>query len=156
MPDDLDLELGNESLADRITASSRGESRTRTQSKSASSTSGNKRSSSPSADDVLNEQLVETFHKLAVQLQSRNDDELALAIETDAMSMAKGIMSLTHVVKWMRRPVVLFLGFLEPILAFWHVGGIFLSRWIDRRERKRRQHDADAITNIQSGSVTGV
>ena len=107
------------------------------QSKITDSGSGGKKSSGSSggskADGDLLSSLIEGFGNLADRLRD-HDPELAEAFDQDKEAISKGLVSLTRTVKWLRKPLTLFVGFLQPVLAFWHVGSLLLKRVFIFRE----------------------
>lgn len=86
-------------------------------------------------EKTLRSRLGDAFDKIADQRDARQDFELAQAIRDDKDAMAVGLVSFTRVVPFLRVPLLFFLGLLEPILAFWHVGGILIRRGFERRTR---------------------
>lgn len=123
MADELDLEKGRpertEARRKRLSGSSDGESKTATD----------------RMDRELNERLTGALDQVVEWRQARQDAELAMAIDEDKDKMAKGLVSLTHVVMPLRRPLLIFLGFVEPVLAFGRVGRILGERFYERRQR---------------------
>lgn len=83
----------------------------------------------------LVERLNRAFGKIADQLRIRGDHELADALDEDKDAMSHGFVSLTGTFKFLRNPLVWFISLVEPVLAFWHVGGILLRRMFAWRER---------------------
>lgn len=97
------------------------------------------------ADGDLKSRLEDGFQKLADQMRARDDDELADALQDGKGPMAASLVSMTKVVKWFRKPLVLFVGILEPILAFWRVGGILLGRMFIWRENMTQQVPSEQV-----------
>lgn len=85
------------------------------------------------AEDSLRERLEEVFSRISGAYGAREDEELAAAFGEDAAVMSNSLVSLTANVKPLRRPLVLGLSFVEPILAFGRVLAIYISRFKDRR-----------------------
>lgn len=121
--DELDLEKGDPSRAEER------RSRRRT-----SSDSGESKTSSDRLDRELHSRLVEAFGQVVEWRQAREDEELATAIDEDKEKMSSGLVSLTHAVAPLRQPLVIFLSFVEPLLAFGRVGRILATRWVTRRQ----------------------
>lgn len=155
MSDELDLEHGDPDAAERISqlGSERSRARRATRSKGDSSSgsgtsSGSKSSSSKSgggkSDASLSSGLGDAFNRLAEQLESRGDDELADAIRKDAEAMTRGIMALTRAATVLRAPILLLVNIAVVFLAFWHVGSILVRRWADRRQRVMAEREAQA------------
>src|SRR5215469_6955122 len=123
MADELNLEHGDPSRSEqrrrRRTAGDSGESKT----------------SDKALDRELHSRITDAFDQVVEWRQARDDEELATAISEDKDKMAKGLVSLTHVVAPLRQPLVIFLGFVEPVLAFGRVGRILGGRWFARREQ---------------------
>lgn len=129
MADDLDLERGDPSRAE--------ERRTRRRStRDSNAVGGESKTLSEKLDRELHSRLVESLERVQEWRESREDMELAEAIGQDKDKMAKGLVSVTHVVQPLRGPLVIFLGFVEPVLAFGRVGRILTVRWVERRQQK--------------------
>lgn len=150
----LDLEKGDYERAEQIAKEGQERSKRVRSSRggdssgggSSSKSSGSKTASQRTDTDLVS-RLDSAFSRLAEQLAAREDHELAEAIVQDKEAMSKGLVSLTRGVKFLRTPLVVVLNFLEPVLAFWHVGGILLGRFIERRQRvmaERQQAAAGA------------
>jgi len=88
--------------------------------------------------------MVAAFDQVVEWREARDDEELATAISEDKDKMAKGLVSLTHVVQPLRGPLLIFLGFVEPVLAFGRVGRILGERFIMRRQRIAEERAAMA------------
>lgn len=149
---ELDLERGDPSAAARIAAEGSARSKRARSSKSdgdsgsssGSRSGGGSKTSGKGTDASLANRLGEAFSRLADQLEARDDQELADAIRQDSRAMSQGLVSLTRAVTFLRLPLLLFLGFLEPILAFWHVGSILFGRWVARRQRVMQEREMAA------------
>jgi len=122
MADELDLSGGG--------YSSRSERRSRR-----SADGGESKTTSDKLDRELHSRLLDAFGQVVEWRQAREDEELATAIDEDKDKMARGLVSLTHAVTPLRQPLVIFLGFVEPVLAFGRVGRILATRWVMRRQR---------------------
>lgn len=135
MADEIDLERGVPDSAD--------EKRRRRQ--SGGSSEGTRRPASEGqVDKELHSRMVAAFDQVVEWREARDDEELATAISEDKDKMAKGLVSLTHVVQPLRGPLLIFLGFVEPVLAFGRVGRILGERFIMRRQRIAEERAAMA------------
>lgn len=141
---ELDLETGDPDAAERIAAAGAERSRARRANRQRDTDSGSKGDGDKTAkrsgggsrtDSGLAGNLGEAFGRLADQLESSGDQELADAIRKDAKAMSQGIMALTRVAVFLRTPVLFLVNAAVVILAFWHVGGILARRFADRRAR---------------------
>lgn len=148
MAGELDLERGDIEAAQKIADLGGARSRSKRASSGGSSGGGGKSSGSKSGtkrtDSELVTRLVTSFEKIADQLEAREDHELSQAIREDARAMSQGLVSLTSTLTPLRVPLILFLGFIEPILAFWHVGSILVGRFIARRQRVMAEREMEA------------
>jgi hypothetical protein len=90
-------------------------------------------------DRELHARLVESLDQVREWREAREDTELAEAIDQDKEKMARGLVSLTHAVQPLRQPLLIFLGFVEPLLAFGRVGRILTMRWVMRRQRQAEE-----------------
>jgi hypothetical protein len=127
MADDLDLERGDPSRA---------EARRQRRQASGSSSSGESKTTTAKLDHELHARLVSSLEQVQEWREARDDAELADAIGEDKEKMAKGLVSLTHAVQPLRQPLLVFLGFVEPLLAFGRVGRILAGRWVERRQQR--------------------
>lgn len=140
--DELDLINGDSERAERIAEAgpdrtsrvARASKRSTTTPSRSRSKSGGSSSSKSSANDLA-PRFRAAFDKLADRLLAR-DEELATAIREESEGMASGLMSVTKTVPFLRGPLLIFFGVLEPVLAFWRVGGILTRRWLDRRQAR--------------------
>lgn len=132
MADELDLERGDPSRAEA-------RQRRRESRGSSSSSGGESKTAASKLDHELHERLVSSLDQVQEWREARDDMELAEAIGDDKQKMARGLVSLTHAVSPLRQPLLVFLGFVEPLLAFGRVGRILVGRWVERRQ----QHAAD-------------
>src|SRR6516225_11145308 len=113
MANELDLEHGDPSRADPD------ERRRRRRSNAGAGTAtGETKTEERALDRELHSRLVEAFDQVVEWREARNDEELATAIREDRERMAKGLVSLTHTVQPLRQPLLVFLGFVEPVMAF--------------------------------------
>jgi hypothetical protein len=143
VPDELDLERGDPSRREERRSSRR-----------RASSTGEARSDSDKLDRELHHRLVESLEQVQEWREARDDEELATAIAQDKDKMAKGLVSLTHAVAPLRQPLLVFLGFVEPLLAFGRVGRILATRWVMRRQQRAEEMAAaqaewDAAHNAQ-------
>lgn len=138
MPDELDLDRGDPARAEER----RARRAARTSSKTSASASGESKTNSDKLDRELHSRLVGSLEQIQEWRQARDDNELAAAIEQDKDKMAKGLVSLTHAVVPLRKPLLVFLGFVEPVLAFGRVGRILTFRWVERRQRMAEERMA--------------
>ena len=139
MTDEIDLEKGEpESSRER-------RSRRRSSSSSSSSVSGESKTTSDKLDNELNARLIDAFNHIQEWREARDDQELAVAIAEDKEKMSRGLVSLTHVFSPVRKPLVIFLGFIEPVLAFGRVGRILAGRFFGWRQQR-----AEAIAQAQA------
>jgi hypothetical protein len=76
------------------------------------------------------------FIKLADQMLARGDEELAEALREERRPMAQGLVSLTATLTILRLPLVVVMSLIEPVLAFWRVGGLLFQRFLVWRERR--------------------
>jgi hypothetical protein len=130
MADELDLERGDPSRAEERRARRRrstGDSETKTT------------ASEKVLDRELHARIVDAFGQVVEWREAREDEELATAINEDKEKMAKGLVSLTHAVEPLRQPLLIFLGFVEPVMAFGRVGRILGGRWIARRQQQAEE-----------------
>lgn len=132
MADEIDLERGDPARADATEKKAANRSRSPT-SKSTKSTS-----STPS----LKTRLENCFDKIAKQLESRGDEELATAFSEEKGNMAQGLVSATEALKPLRGPLIVIVGLVEPVLAFGRVGGILVRRAVARRARQVAEWEA--------------
>lgn len=162
MPE-IDLENGDPDRAERI-AKVRGDQEAgQARSRAARASSKSEKSDKPSAtkakssstgttDANLKSRLRDAFVRLADQRETKDDTELSLALREEADAMAQGLVSLTRNITPLRFPLLFVLNFLEPVLAFWRVGGILLGRFATRRnliEQEREMARADAVQASQ-------
>jgi hypothetical protein len=127
MADELDLERGDPSRA---------EERSRRRRERQAGAGGESQAATVKLDKELHARLVESLDRVQEWREAREDMELAVAIEQDKEKMAKGLVSLTHAVTPLRQPLLVFLSFVEPLLAFGRVGRILATRWVTRRQRQ--------------------
>lgn len=139
----LDLEEGDEALADASPAERRRAARLAAakekNAKRDSSKSSSRRStrtvSGEKVEAELMSRLGRTFDRIAKALDARGDDELAHAIREDSDAMSQGLVSLTSNVKLLRSPLLMSLNLIEPVLAFGRVFRILFGRWNARQAR---------------------
>jgi len=144
MADELDLETGGRQ-------SPREERRRRRE-----GAGGESKTTSEKLDRELHGRLTGALDQVVEWRQAREDEELATAIDEDKEKMAKGLVSLTHVVVPLRQPLLIFLGFVEPLLAFGRVGRILAGRWFERRaQRAEEMAQAQAEWDAQHAANAG-
>ena len=153
MPDELDLERGDPSRSE--------ERRQRRRATRTETVSGESKTVTDKLDRELHARLVESLGQVQEWREARDDEELATAIEQDKEKMAKGLVSLTHAVMPLRKPLVVFLSFVEPILAFGRVGRILTFRWVEKRQRRaeemtEEQRDMDMQPGWDGHNIPGV
>lgn len=155
---DLDLETGDEERVAKIAETeARKTKRSRTGDKNSSSHKRSGNAGSERGDTDLIGRLVAAFDRLAEQREARGDSELADAIREDQQAMSRGLVSLTRAITFLRVPLLVLLSFLEPIMAFWHVGGILARRFVERRQRVMAEREmAAAETEIVPNGGTAV
>lgn len=133
MADELDLERGDPE---------RSEPRRRRRSSGSDSDSKKSPAASERLDAQLDARLREALDQVVEWRMARGDEELATAITEDGDKMARGLVSLTRVLVPVRKPLLIFLGFVEPVLAFGRVGRILAERFINRRQRIAEEREA--------------
>lgn len=148
MPDDFDLERGDEELADKVDQR-QGTSRTRTR-KPRSGRSSNE-GTGPS-DSVVSNRVTTVFDRLVKNRRAAGDEELADAIEEDGKVMASSLVSLTTHVSGLRAPLIFLLSVAEPFLAFRRVGGILFRRWYEWRWRRAAQQSPEEEPETVAGA----
>lgn len=110
-------------------------------------------------DGVVTSKLNSAFGKLADQLASKGDDELATAINEESSGMTQGLVSLTKSVVFLRGPLVFIIELALVLLAFWRVGRILFIRALVRRETimaQRAQYEEappQPVTEFPEGAV---
>lgn len=135
----LDLEEGDETLADASPAERRRAAR-QAAAKAKHAEGKSPRRAKPTASESrieseLLSRLDRVFDRIALTLEARGDDELAGVIREDKGAMSQGLASLTHAVKFLRGPLLMSLNLVEPALAFGRVTRVLYSRWIERQTR---------------------
>lgn len=160
---DLDLNKGDLSLAEKIAAGK--ETPDARVAKKATTSGGATRQRNSTArkvaaskDDQLTQRLLTALDKIADQLEAREDHELATAIREEREPMVRSVVSLTKGITFLRRPLVVAVSLLEPVLAFWRIGRILGGRFITRRqrmvaERQAAMQEHEPVNNGQSGAV---
>jgi hypothetical protein len=154
--DELDLINGDPERAERIAES--GSARSRriraaagkgpASSKSSNVSGGSGSGTTAKKPDTdLVARFRSAFDKLADRLAER-DEELSAAISEESEGMAKGLVSVTRTVPFLRAPLFILFGILEPILAFWRVGSIFVRRWLDHRDRVHAERALAQTGNV--------
>jgi len=128
---ELDLEKGDPERAEESTRRRRRTSTT--------SEDKEKESTEKQLDRELHVRLIDAFDHIQEWRETRDDTELAVAIAQDKEKMSKGLVSLTHYVNPLRKPLVIFLAFVEPILAFGRIGAILGGRIIGWRQRRAEE-----------------
>lgn len=129
MPDELDLERG-------VPESSSERRRRRAES---TGVGGETKTATDKLDRELSDRLDSAFGQVVEWRTARGDEELATAISEDSHKMTQGLVSLTHFVVPLRRPLLIFLAFVEPVFAFGRVGRILFSRWTYRRQLRQEE-----------------
>jgi hypothetical protein len=123
--DELDLEHG---------IPERGEEPRRRR-RSTTSESAKDKPNGDKLDKELYARLIGAFDQLAEWRAARDDAELANAFDEDKDKMARGLTSFTHAITPARKPLIIFLSFVEPVLAFGRIGRILAERFVARRQR---------------------
>jgi|SRR5215469_3403139 len=149
MADELDLERGAPTREERRRNRQERTSERRSEGK-ASVTEEQK------LDRELHARLIGAFEQIIEWRNARADSELADAIDQDKEKMAAGLVSLTHTVNPLRRPLNIFLGFVEPILAFGRVGRILTVRWFERRARRAEELAAEQAAWDAANDQAGI
>jgi len=144
MPD-IDLDNGDPDAAEKILSGPSGGARRTTTTRKKVTQNKSPRVTQEEERAFLAE-LKQTWVDLAEAFRE-NDPELADILDRRGAAMSNGIISVTRRVTFLRKPVVLFLAFVQPVLGFWELGSLFLGRFITRRERKaferqQQQHNA--------------
>lgn len=158
----LDLEQGDAERAERIAEQQSAGQLRRQRRKVEAEKSGEKKppaskSTASRTDSDLIGRLNDAFERLASGLESRGDEELSTAIREEKESMSRGLVSLTRSIKPLRRPLVFVISFLEPVIAFWRVGGILARRAIERRQARihKREAAAASVDYAEQSPVVG-
>lgn len=145
---ELDLSKGDPDAADKI--QSEGQAARASRSKSRTTTSKRKSpAASDAADKDIRSRLVAAFSDLADQAAAHEDEELADVLTRRKEAMSNGLVSLTRNLTILRSPLLFFLIVLEPVLAFWELGGLAARRYVARSQRIKEER------RMQAG-VTGV
>lgn len=137
----LDLEQGDENLADASPSERRRAARAAARKDSESSKTPRRKPAAQSAsarervEVELASRLDRTFDRIAIALSARGDEELADVIREDKEAMGQGLVSLTRSVKFLRSPFLMVLNLVEPVLAFGRVGRILYVRYAERQSR---------------------
>jgi hypothetical protein len=92
----------------------------------------------------VRERLGAVVDRLAEWREARGDVELADALREDAKTIVGGFESLVRSFAWVRAPLLVALGVVEPLLAFGRILRILGGRLADRRARAREQAEAEA------------
>lgn len=145
----LDLENGDEEMAEATPAERRAAARKRaTEARQPSVKKSTTKKSSSSATDKsrlegeLTGRLNRALDRIAKALEARDDDELADTIREDSEAISQGFISLTRSIPLLRSPLVMLLNLLEPALAFGRVGRILYRRWVARSQRIAAERQA--------------
>lgn len=136
----LDLEDGDDNLANATPAERRAAARKRAaEAKPASDKPPRKGSKARDEAEQaeLRSRLDRVFDRIALSLESREDYELATVIREDTQAMTQGINSLTRGVTVLRGPIIMALNLIEPVLAFGRVGRILLGRFAERQRQRQ-------------------
>lgn len=156
----LDLENGDEALANATPAERRRAARKAAAEGEASGGSGSRKPASRSSKATqeregteLLSRLDRTFDRIALALEARGDAELADTIREDKTAMSQGLVSLTRSVKALRSPFLMLLNLVEPVLAFGRVGRILYVRLAERRARAIDERQM-AATGMESSAVS--
>lgn len=158
----LDLEQGDEELAnaspaERRRAARKAASKEPESPRAKSSRSSSSRSSASTRERVETElmsRLERICERIAQVLDSRGDEELASAIREDRDAMGQGLVSLTRNVKFLRGPLLMALNLIEPGLAFGRVGRILYIRFVDRQARIQMEREQAAANGQAAGGVS--
>lgn len=149
MNDELDLENGNASEAERLLAAGQEARRGRGRPKGSTTRASTKKKApgfTEADDKTLKGRLVKAFSDWQAVAESREDEELADILERRKDAMAQGLVSLTRNIPVLRGPLVLLANFLEPLFAFGELGKLGITRWINRREtRLMAQQEANGV-----------
>lgn len=145
----LDLEVGDEAMAEEAQSrqAARSASREKRKEPGVRAQAAEQRS-----ENELSRRLEEAFGRIAEQLLIRGDDELGDAITEDKGKMAKGLVSGTRRIPFLRGPLTIALDLAEPFLAFFRVGRIVFTRAYGRiygqQEEQYEQETADYNTPV--------
>lgn len=155
----LDLEEGDETLADASPAERRRAARKAARSEQPAVKKSTSRSARPAVRERVESELLSrldrTFDRLAQMLDSRGDEELAHVIREDKDAMGQGLASLTRNVKFLRGPLLMALNLIEPALAFGRVARILYGRFAERQQRIADER-AQAVTESTNSSPAPV
>lgn len=157
----LDLEEGDEGLANASPAERRRAAQRQADEEAAKATSKSRKSSTSRSkaategriETELASRLDRTFDRIAIALDQRGDDELAHVIREDAGAMSQGLVSLTRSVKFLRSPLLMALNLIEPVLAFGRVGRIMYFRFAERQARIAEERAAQHPNGDTSSPV---
>lgn len=152
---EIDLTKGDPDAAEKIAAA--GSSARRGRRGKSSDSSGSKGTTTKAAreaqDRTLKGELLEMFHDFAESFQE-HDPELADILERRREAMSQGLVALTRKIGVLRGPVVLFVAFFQPVLAFWELGSYAVRRYVARQQRKANERRA-AANGVEVTDVTG-
>ena len=154
----LDLEEGDEALAEASPAERRRAARkaARSEQPTAKKPSRVRPAVRERVESELLSRLDRTFDRLAQMLDSRGDEELAYVIREDKDAMGQGLASLTRNVKFLRGPLLMALNLIEPALAFGRVGRILYGRFAERQQRiadERAQATAESNNSSPAPAI---
>lgn len=147
----LDLEEGDEELANATPAERRRAARkAATEGKeTATKTPSRARAAvSDRAEAELVSRVSRTLDRIVKVLEAREDDELANIITEDRDAMSQGLVSLTKSIKILRSPFLIALNLVEPTLAFGRVGRVLYVRFMERQQRRaweRQNSDREEV-----------
>lgn len=158
MSDELDLEAGDPSEAERILNEGQVASRSRRQSRAKSGKSTPRKAATEAEDNSLRGDAREMFDDFAKAVE-RRDPELAEILQRRGEAMAQGLVSLSRKVKFLRSPLVLFIAFFQPTLAFWELGSYGISKYINWRQSKVAEGDYNQagvanVTDVTRNNVS--
>jgi hypothetical protein len=144
---EIDLEIGDPSVADPSPAARRRRTARTKEDGTKKATQAPERS-----DEETSGKLNGVFGRIAEALRARGDEELATAIEEDSAAMGQGLVSLTRNFRPLRTPLLLALSVAEPVLAFGRVGRILADRFRQRRREAQLRNDVTDATRNEEGS----
>lgn len=123
--------------------------------KKASSSSKASKTRAKNDEKDLKERLTNLFDRIADALKERGDSELGDIFEEDAEVMASGLVSLTRPLVVLRKPLVIVVALVEPILSFGRVVRVLIGRLAERRMRIADEREA-ALRDGEGDSQPGV
>lgn len=97
------------------------------------------------AEEGLKGELEGIFGRIAEALAAREDEELSEAFEQDKRILSNGLVNLTATLTPLRKPLVLGIKLVEPVLAFGRIATILAGRF-----RRRFIYDSEDQAGVQS------